>query len=567
VSGTSDRPYAPGTELTRGDGSRLRVGESLNKGAEGVIYEALGEPDVAFKQFTSPKLLREPELQSRIATMLAAPPPGWREQSSEHVLLTWPLDVVGDGNRFVGYVMPRIDTDHAVEVHVLSNASDRLKPGPKTPQWVSGFTWKYLVQVAANLALATDVLHASGCVFGDFNDRNILVSDHALVTLIDCDSMQVPRPGGGAYLCRVGRSEFEAPELSNMDLAKTPRAPTSDLFPLAVHIHQLLFDGLHPFDGVWHGRGEKPKRHVLARRGLYVYGKDHLLRPHNSCMGFDLVPKQCQSLFIRAFIEGARDPVRRPTGAEWHTTLVAMQAHLRTCERNREHVYSDHLRTCPWCEQDQRVQAAEQRRLRPVAVGAGRVVPPPPRVAARPSAATAAPGIRRFNRPVVWISGLVVLVAVALALSSKGGAGPSSTANGTLSPQTESSPPVPAAPARPSSSPRRSGQRAHAPRAHNAAGVERGRRSQAAIHSTAAGKPSRRASQSPRRPVSSSTGGLSGSTAPTQAPTHSSSSGLSGGAEREASTQKSAPPSGGGGLSGSAGGEGGGSGLSGSASK
>lgn len=38
----------------------------------------------------------------------------------------------------------------------------------------------------------------------------------------------------------MGRLEFLAPELSGVDLARTPRGKSSDLFALAVHIHVLL---------------------------------------------------------------------------------------------------------------------------------------------------------------------------------------------------------------------------------------------------------------------------------------------------------------------------------------
>src|SRR5581483_11376743 len=140
----------------------------------------------------------------------------------------------------------------AVEFHQIANPSDRHRP-TQDASWTQGFDWHYLVATGANLALAVEILHDADVVVGDFNERNILVSGEARVTLIDCDSMQITDPATEEkFLCPVGRPEFTAPELINADWRKTVRAPSSDLFALAIHLHQLLLEGSHPYDGVWH---------------------------------------------------------------------------------------------------------------------------------------------------------------------------------------------------------------------------------------------------------------------------------------------------------------------------
>jgi DNA-binding helix-hairpin-helix protein with protein kinase domain len=204
--------------------------------------------------------------------------------------------------------MAWIDTASSVELHMVSNPADR-KRGPKTPPWVGGFTWEYLLRVATNLASATHALHDAGYVIGDFNERNVLVRNNALVTLVDCDSMQVPGPSGTAFLCEVFRPEFTAPELLHADLSQQMRTPESDRFALAVHIYQLLMEGRHPFAGMWlHGAGDKPERHKLAELGLFVQKGD------------------------KRFTQG-------------------LATTLRKCQAHPSHRYPGHLGIkCPWCE-------------------------------------------------------------------------------------------------------------------------------------------------------------------------------------------------------------------------
>lgn len=401
-----------GSRLSLGSGGGLVVGRLLAEGGQGLVYEVAGDPGVVFKQIKAVALAGGPELGRKLEVMVAVPPPGWRE-SSGHVLLTWPLDTVLAGSRFVGFTMPRIDAGNSAELHVLANPSDRRNPGPKTPDWVRGFTWRYLLQTAANLAAATDALHSAGVVFGDFNERNMLVSKNALVTLVDCDSMQVPSPAGGAFLCGVGRAEFTAPELLNLDLKTVARKPSSDLFPLAVHIHQLLLEGAHPFDGVWHGAGEKPRRPQLAAGGIYVYAGDPRLTPHPLWIDYDLIPRSLQDMFRRAFVTGLRDPGLRPTGREWRDALTATSRRLKTCKRIKEHVYPPHHQACPWCEH----QARRQTTQAPL---------PPARSTAPPygTGTTApSPAIPVSRRKALWVAlaGLVaVLVLAAVAVSGSG---------------------------------------------------------------------------------------------------------------------------------------------------
>jgi YVTN family beta-propeller protein len=109
---------------------------------------------------------------------------------------------------------------------------------------------------------------------------------------------------------------------------------------------------------LWHGDGEKPRRHQLAQRGLFAYAGDPELSPRPTAMRFDLLPAEVQELFTRAFVLGAAEPDARPTGREWFDALGRCATDLRTCASVEHHVYPPHHTTCPWCAQDHRVQSA-----------------------------------------------------------------------------------------------------------------------------------------------------------------------------------------------------------------
>lgn len=378
----------------------LPVGPVLSRGGQGDIHEVLQPPERVLKRFHESELARAPDLAERLVAMVARRPPQWRERSG-HITLAWPCDVVFDGDRLVGHLMPRLSVSSTVELHILSNPSDRRDGSGRTPTWVRHCTWRHLLQIGANLAQLTTVLHRSGYVVGDFNERNILVSADCRVTLVDCDSMQIPHPGSARpFLCEVGRAEFTAPELLDADFRSTPRRPSSDLFALAVHLFQLLMEGVHPFDGVWQGGGEKPPRHQLARQALFAYGGSPRLTPRPAALPDDFLPDDIRALFRRAFVLGVADPDERPTGAEWQAALHACAATVSTCPTTAGHVYPGHHRTCPWCGQAARNSA----RRRPGAA-AGRPAADLPR--AGPTAAAPRPGRR---------GGVAIAIAAALAV-------------------------------------------------------------------------------------------------------------------------------------------------------
>ena len=362
----------------------MTLGATLAKAGEGTVCEVVGRPECVVKIFHSDVADLAGKLE-KVAAMVVSPPEG-AVQLDGFVVLAWPLDVVlDDTGQPVGFVMPRIDIATAVEIHTISNPSNRLNPLPSAPQWTKHTSWSHLIHIAANLCLAVQVAHRVHAVIGDLQERNILVSDTARVSLVDCDSMQFTVLSGRQFLCGVGRPEFIAPELAAANLRTQPRDQSSDLFTLAVHIHLLLMAGNHPFQrGEWTGRGEQPDALTLAQSGHWAGGPHSPLQSHPLAPSPSFLPADIQRLFTRAFTDGRRNPELRPTAAEWRAALLGIR--VVGCPRIATHQYPINSLTCPWCEIEGVRAARRGSRLETAVISAQRVPEPElqPRGTTRP---------------------------------------------------------------------------------------------------------------------------------------------------------------------------------------
>src|SRR5258708_13168965 len=98
-----------------------------------------------------------------------------------------------------------------------------------------------------NISSAVEAIQAKGYVVGDLNESNLMVAETALVTIVDCDSMQVPQPGGtGFFRCPVGKPEYTPPELQGRDFSTIDRNTNHDNFGLTALIFPLLIEPIHP---------------------------------------------------------------------------------------------------------------------------------------------------------------------------------------------------------------------------------------------------------------------------------------------------------------------------------
>jgi uncharacterized repeat protein (TIGR01451 family) len=193
-----------------------------------------------------------------------------------------------------------------------------------------------------------EAIHAKGYVIGGLNENNILVNTLNMVTLIDCDSMQVQ---GGVQTppCTVGKPEYTPPELQGANFSQIDRKPEHDNFGLAVLIFKMLMEGNHPYKGKWVGQGDPPSIQESIQHNYcpYIPLSTWQVKVPPLAPPISTLPPIVQSLIIRCFDRGHHN---RPTASEWYQTLKQAGQSLTVCQQNPKHYYSDHLSNCPWCE-------------------------------------------------------------------------------------------------------------------------------------------------------------------------------------------------------------------------
>jgi serine/threonine protein kinase len=333
----------------------------LGKGGEGSVYRISGMPSYVIKVFKDNK--RTESRHRKLLAMIDSPlSPSAMQQ------VTWPVDVVYENGKFIGYIMPAIQNIEDLNVMY----SDKYK-----------CTLSENITIAKNLCAAVNSVHNAGQVCGDLNPKNIGVDPkNARVTLVDTDSYHITdRNTNREYRCEVGLPEYLAKEIqdklyNNKDKDLTTISlPTftkyTDLFALAVHIFALLMNGCHPFacavdNNVNIGPMYNSQPSVTAPQPIenivngffpFYHKKSGITTPKYA-PSFDILPANIKKLFIRAFVDGNKNPKERPTSEEWYNALSDMQQNLKICSQDDKHMYSSHLKKCPWCELEKNMRAA-----------------------------------------------------------------------------------------------------------------------------------------------------------------------------------------------------------------
>lgn len=318
-------------------GRPLPLGEALGRGGEAAVYRHAARPDKAVKLYHRPDAARAEKLRQMIANAPRDP-----TRAHGHVSLAWPEALVWDARGEVcGFVMPAADLRRAWPLHQLANPKTRRARAP-------GISYRYLLRAARNLAAVVAALHEKGYVVGDLNESNVLISERALVTLVDCDSVQV-RQGRRVFPCPVAKPEYTAPELQGAALAGRRRGPRHDAFALAVLVFALTMEGAHPFAGVAHG-GEPLALPEAIRLGRSPYLPRGRAGPAPTAPPVALLSPALRRLLRRSLSRGPR-----PGARAWQRALGQLERSLIPCPANANHLHGAHLRRCPWCERLERL--------------------------------------------------------------------------------------------------------------------------------------------------------------------------------------------------------------------
>ena len=323
----------------------------IAQGGEGAIYTVSRKPDKVAKLYNAPT----EELRLKLSHMVANPP-----EPSVLGDIAWPVDLLyDDAGDFRGFVMPRLDTD-----------CDLKKLYPFNPGQPPLLTYRQRVIVAQNICVVIAAVHQAGYVFGDFNPLNTgvnLTTGH--VGFFDTDSYHFTDPSSGrTYRCGVCLDGYAAPELiarcKGTDYRNAP-LPTftkeTDLFALAIHIFRLLMNGYTPFNGIRTAQNASTASPGIGNKaieaGNYCFAPGK--KPQSEATpALDSFPPEIRDLFSRAFLEGAKDPSKRPTAEEWKTALESYKMTLQSCSVDPSHDYWAGAKGCPYCEANRRYAAA-----------------------------------------------------------------------------------------------------------------------------------------------------------------------------------------------------------------
>lgn len=327
-------------------GQTITTGAKLGAGGEGAVFDVVGQPQMVAKIYHAQRL--DAALAAKVTTMVADPPEDETRVKFKHVSIAWPEAVLFNGTKFMGYLMPKIPKS--------DDLYDLLQPQQRALQHPS-LNHRHLYRSARNLALAMAAIHRKGYVIGDVNFKNALFNDDALITVVDCDSMQVTDAQNVVHRCIVGIPEYTSPELQGQDFTKVNRSANNDAFGLAVLTFQLLMQGFHPFAGrPLPGAPDIEQVHVYCiTQKIFPYVSNKFFAPPQAAPPIGALPAVIQNLFNRAFTTS-----NRPTPKEWADTIELVESRLMRCTNNPDHWYPNDG-ACVICEVDYNVG----RRKRP----------------------------------------------------------------------------------------------------------------------------------------------------------------------------------------------------------
>lgn len=323
--------------LETGTGRRIELLQSIGDGGQGKVFHLNGDDAKVVKLYHQPS----PKLQAKIQDLVDTP----TDRRVPERFAAWPTDVVYEVSgpwfwrkrTFVGCLMPYVADSYPI-FHMYTPKMQ------KKHNW--RINWGHMHQLGHSLAELFSAFHDKGIVIGDVNSRNILANTSLALTLIDVDSVQI----SPQHTSDVGVEEYTPPELMKRSLKGLVRSEHHDLFGLGYLLFQLLMKGASPFAGI--AKVDLKAEHVEKRckeLGIFPFFENQFVAPPPGMPHVTIFHPQVAEGFFYCFIGGRKNPDLRPSARTWLTKFGVAERELIRCKREREHVYSSHLRRCPWC--------------------------------------------------------------------------------------------------------------------------------------------------------------------------------------------------------------------------
>lgn len=295
-------------EVLRGSSGTVQLDDELGAGKEGRVYRVKHRNSTVAKIF-KPKYRRAKKAKVRAMMESDSEPQDETYKQQGMRSIVWPQDALEhpENGSFMGYTMP--ERDPVKTKDALVYAMDDLS-------WEDSLQPERL-GTALNLAIIVREIHRQGHAIGDFNHENILVED-AFVSLIDCDAFHI-KGKGSVFKGDTFKPRYAPPERRPDSLEDVQKA---DRFGLAIHLFQMLMEGMHPFlaTGEASAKGDWD---AMINNNPFPYETDKPeVRPHGEYLDkYRELPNPVRKRFKQCFVDGIYNGDARPTPEEWIATL------------------------------------------------------------------------------------------------------------------------------------------------------------------------------------------------------------------------------------------------------
>ena len=299
------------------DGQNVLLGVRIAQGGEGSVHEVLGNQDIVAKIYHKGK--RPPEIEEKLRQMVSRPP-GGRAPSA----VAWPLArlIADRDGETHGYLMQRAEPG-AIPAAVFT--SRKLRKQHREISLKSRRDIQALMaDIVVRYADTMQGLHDAGYAIGDVNDKNLLAWPDGTIMVLDADSFQTPSVDGGVFRCRVGRPEYQPPEI--LQTMSSPcrisgcheglaghqasygcfdRKPDHDRFSLGVLAYQALCDGRHPYSGRLTAKAQSAQKSTdRIRLGYFPFhdhGEQYVQPSRDQKLEWETLTPQLQDYFRNTF--------------------------------------------------------------------------------------------------------------------------------------------------------------------------------------------------------------------------------------------------------------------------